>query len=814
MQERISEKKKTPVMTILIVLALTLATLQQSANAQEQFSYMIEDGKSALTKSASSFIDAHQKLNAALGTPSARFTLESVRKVGNSIVYKYKSTPYQFVFWNSSHFNCWAYDGTNPPAVDDFNILPALIKEKSAKLAAANPAMCGAFNDVTIKSGVLYSPGYPALYPYKVNIEISVGSGQTQHLVSDQIKGFQARGTITRNLIPMCTAAKGNPIDCAHGAKLAFEADYTAPPFLLKFERAYNSQQPSLPGGMGNKGSWHHSFERALLKDLSVPNQISAFRFNFDMQFFAKGSDGVWKGGSYNNLSLYEEKDDSIGSTYRLFDSIGNLNEYYDDKGKLLAIKGINDDVFLTYGGTAAGYYPSTAIQCKSTADVGPEESGQLLCVTDRFGRQLNFAYDENGALSAMTDPEGNAYQYEYDKNGNLIRITYPDGLRRMFHYNETEFTEGEALPNALTGVSEEDSPGLITRYATYRYNSLGFAISTEHAGGIEKYVMNYEQPYKQSSVTEPLGSNSVFQFAVLNGYLRVSKLTRSCVQCAGTFTSNFSYDANGNVTSHTDFNGSKTTYSHDLSRNLETKRVEGDGTPEARTINTEWHPVFRLASRVAEPKRITTNMYDAKGNLLEKRVQSTTDENGAKGFNAEPVGAAVVVSYTYNDFNQMLTATDPRGGVTTYSYDTAGNLTSVTNAEGHVTSLSDYDANGRVGRIVDPNGLVTHLTYSPRGWLTSKKAGEEMTRYDYDGVGQLTKVTLADGSHVTYTYDDAHRLTAIVDSLGNGIVYTLDPMGNRVSEQVRDPEGALTRQTTRVYDALNRLQQITGAIQ
>jgi len=127
---------------------------------------------------------------------------------------------------------------------------------------------------------------------------------------------------------------------------------------------------------------------------------------------------------------------------------------------------------------------------------------------------------------------------------------------------------------------------------------------------------------------------------------------------------------------------------------------------------------------------------------------------------------------------------------------------------------LANYDANGRVGRITDANGVNTDLTYSPRGWLTSRKVGDELTHYDYDGVGQLTAVTLPDGNVIHYTYDDAHRLTDIADSLGDRIHTTLDAIGNRISEQVTDPNGTLMRQTTRVYDALNRLQQITGGLQ
>ena len=48
----------------------------------------------------------------------------------------------------------------------------------------------------------------------------------------------------------------------------------------------------------------------------------------------------------------------------------------------------------------------------------------------------------------------------------------------------------------------------------------------------------------------------------------------------------------------------------------------------------------------------------------------------------------------------------------------------------------------------------------------------------------------------------------------GNSINYTLDVMGNRVNETVTDTGGNLTRQVSRVYDILNRLQTVTGAAQ
>ena len=89
-----------------------------------------------------------------------------------------------------------------------------------------------------------------------------------------------------------------------------------------------------------------------------------------------------------------------------------------------------------------------------------------------------------------------------------------------------------------------------------------------------------------------------------------------------------------------------------------------------------------------------------------------------------------------------------------------------------------------------------------------------KLSVYDYDGVGQLIKATLADGSTLSYAYDSAHRLTGITDGVGNSIVYTLDLVGNRLAEQVKDPGGTSARKIARVYNPLNRLTQITGASQ
>jgi YD repeat-containing protein len=257
-----------------------------------------------------------------------------------------------------------------------------------------------------------------------------------------------------------------------------------------------------------------------------------------------------------------------------------------------------------------------------------------------------------------------------------------------------------------------------------------------------------------------------------------------------------------------------------------------------ARVISTQWHPDWRFETRIAEPKKITTITYNGQGAtcapstvlvdgkppavVCSRSEQATTDETGASGFGATTSGTARTWSYTYTTYGRVLTATDPNGKTTTTSYHPdddpdlgrRGNIATVTNAAGHITRYIAYNAHGQPTQIIDPNGLVTDLTYDLRMRLTSRKVGNEITSFSYDPRGLLTSVTLPDGASVTYIYDAAHRLTAIQDHKGNRVVYTLDAMGNRINEQLTDPGGTLVRNIARSIDALNRVQQMIGGVQ
>lgn len=374
---------------------------------------------------------------------------------------------------------------------------------------------------------------------------------------------------------------------------------------------------------------------------------------------------------------------------------------------------------------------------------------------TDSFGRTYKLSWATAGTYELSVQGTIQA-TYSFN-NGALDKVTWADGSYRQYLYQA----------GRLTGITDENGK----RYATWQYDANGKGLSSEHGEmGADKYTFNYRSDLV-TDITGPLGLTNTYTYLDVLGVYRHSNIAR------GSNSTSIEYDAQGNLSSRTDFGGNKTLYSFNA-RNLETSRTEASGTPQARTIATVWHASFRLPIKVTETGRVTDLTYDANGNLTQKTITAGSTVRTWK--------------WTYGSFGQVATATDPNGKLTKYAYDAQGNLTGITNPLNQVTQLTAFDAQGNPLTIKDYNGVETTLTYTVRGWLKSRKVSGETTSYEYDGVGQLTKVTFPDSHTISYSYDSAHRLTDISDSLGNSIHYTLDLMGNKIKEEIYDASGAL----------------------
>jgi YD repeat-containing protein len=606
----------------------------------------------------------------------------------------------------------------------------------------------------------------------------------------------------------------------------------------LSFVRYYNSLIPAYDRTFA--GYWQHTYTRRIVVNASA-NNVTYYR-NDGKQLVFNLVSGVWTSDADVADRLIALTDSNGQKTWQLRLASTEDTESFDVGGRLTSIQsrsGLTQRLTYSDGTngstTGNGGFVLDAAGNPTTAVL---PAGILLRVADHFGRTLTLGYDSLSRVVKVTDHAGGVFLYAYSAptaQANLTSVTFPDGSRRQYSYNEPAQTGGANLPFALTGITDENG----VRFATYSYDNHLRATQTVHdAGGTnaDRYQLAYNVSGFQTTVTDPLGTARTNSFQTILGVVKNTGISGPACPSCGPASQTF--DANGNVASRTDWNGNVTVYGYDLARNLETSRTEAFGTPQARTISTQWHPNFRLPVRVAEPLRITSHVYNGDGGascgvaadgtlvpgvLCSKTIQPTSDATGSSGFGAIAVGSPRTWSYTYDGNGSVLTVDGPRtdvSDVTLYAYyanddpdpGKRGNLATVTNALGHTTRILAYNAHGQPLAIVDPNGLTTALAYDARQRLTSRSVGGETTIYSYDAVGQLVRVTLPDGSSLAYGYDAAHRLIGIADSLGNSIAYTLDAMGNRTREDVLDPAGSLAQTRSRVFDPLNRLAQDIGA--
>ncbi len=632
-----------------------------------------------------------------------------------------------------------------------------------------------------------------------------------------------------------CDDSTKQPIKIGTGNKWLLEPDT----YNLTFNRYYNSQ---LTYGNAHIGTaWVHSFSSKIASVSSDNNFVYAFRPD-GKQFIFNNIAGLWKPDADISDTLIELKDITGIRTGWIYTNSDDQKETYSANGemdgKLLSIT------------DRAGLVQTLSYSCNTVSATCPvvtpltiaPRSDLLIKVTDNRGHSLNFTYDNMNRIASMTNSAGGVTSYTYSTDGsnNLASVTYPDGKVKTYHYENTTFG------NALTGITDENG----VRYASYFYDALGRATSEFLAGGADtaSLVFNTDASGNPSStvLTDARGSARTYNFTTIFGVVKSTGQSQPGGSGCSASSSAITYDTNGNVSSRTDFDGHKTTYVYDLNRNLETSRTEGLSATEVATsatriITTTWHATWRLPLVISEytgatatgtPVKKTTQVYDAKGNLI-----STNETDPVLGLNR-----TTTMTYTYSADVPGLVLTKvvngPRTDVndlTTYTYyphdavctdssaapiDPAnpvpnlgcrGELQSVKNALNQTTTYNHYNHHGQVEQMTDVNGLVTQYTYDLRQRLTSRKTGNETTTLIYDNAGQIIQLQMPDSRVLTYTYDAAHRLTQVQDTLGNKAVYTLDAEGNRIQEDTKDPNGTLAKTLTRSYDALNRLQTVTG---
>ena len=463
--------------------------------------------------------------------------------------------------------------------------------------------------------------------------------------------------------------------------------------------------------------------------------------------------------------------------------------------------------------------YHGDGASCTSAA---PLPSGQALPVVckqieqatladgtpDLAPRITNFAYDSAGRILSSVDGNGRTTTYAYFSD-----TAYTSGLSDpnigkvslLLHGNSEApgvFADSGAYGQVATVIG---SPAGVTAQKKYGSSSIAFNGSSD--------ALSYAH---SENLNLALGDFTIETWVYVNSLSLGSTILQKDQLYGSTFPSYaLSIGANGSLNAHIG-TGSTAAYSQWVS------------SAAGLIAPGNWH-------HVAYTRQGTTLRLFVNGALVQTATQSRTATDGGKALviGRYPSGGGAADGWL-NGYIDDLRITK---GLARYTASfaapsaefpndlwnpgdighRAGDLQSVTNAAGHVTQFTQYTRAGRVRQMSDPKGVTTDIVYTPRGWVSSVTTTAPgtppfTTGYVFDNAGQLTQVNLPDGTSLGYSYDAAHRLTGVTDTRGNSVTYTLDNSGNRTAEEVRDPSGTLQRSISRSFDALNRLQQVTGA--
>jgi len=406
--------------------------------------------------------------------------------------------------------------------------------------------------------------------------------------------------------------------------------------------------------------------------------------------------------------------------------------------------------------------------------------NGNLISATDPSNRSIIYTYS-SGLLRSITDPAGRTTHFSFGANSTLTHVSYPDGSSKTFTYTTDGLMTSELDPN--------------NNLTIYHYN-------------------NYD---RLSGVTLP--STKTIQVTDAASMTAINNATGGSTGVAYEYgtdvggAANSTTDANGNATSFTqNYYGFMETVTDPLG-NITTTTTDSSGRPlsilQANGSTTTlayntWNDVISKSDSVSG---ITTSQtFDNYGNQLTstngkgKISTITYDQTTGLQLNrVDPLGHQT--SYTYNSVGQIASVTDYLNRKTLYTFDSSGNVATITDPLLRVTTYT-HDAAGNVTSVKDPSNKITTYAFdSFNRMLSVTTPKNETTTYSYLPKGQLASVTDPLGGQTGMFYDSMGNLNQKIDPLGFASTFNYDNNGNLISDE--DPNGNVKAYQ---YNAVNSL--------
>lgn len=406
--------------------------------------------------------------------------------------------------------------------------------------------------------------------------------------------------------------------------------------------------------------------------------------------------------------------------------------------------------------------------------------AGLPATVTDARNKVTTFTYDAYGYPATATNAANETLTFSYDAGGRKLWEETPTGKRTSYTYDDRDQvkTVTDPLLNVTTTTYDtkgrkstvQDAEGRTTTYTYNDTRNLLWKTADAKGGVVEFTYDNYGE--NLASVKDAAGHTTTFQY---NAY----KQRTSETDANGKVTRS-NYGVTGELKTTTDALNNVTTYTHNTANDLTTIAYQ-----DAKTVTQTFDGVGNRLTMV-DWLGTSTWTYDALN-----RVSTHTDASGN------------VIGYSYDSGGNVATMTYPGSKVVTYTYDNANRIATVTDWDNRVTSYS-YDTSGRMGSFTLPNGVVTTYGYDNANRVTDidhVKAPTTIAALDYtfDKVGnRLTRTN--SGGVESYAYDELYRITNVTYPGNQLETYTYDATGNRTAKT------AFSKTTDYTYDNADQL--------
>ena len=324
-----------------------------------------------------------------------------------------------------------------------------------------------------------------------------------------------------------------------------------------------------------------------------------------------------------------------------------------------------------------------------------------------------------------------------------------------------------------------------------YKEVKVGYAFCRQEGWGFVDGLSLYREEYGQSYTYDSKGN------------------VVSAVDAARQ-SSAFTYNSNQDLTGLTDPRGNSFTYDYDNKHNVK-KGVSASGVRTDLLYDSHGNITY---SGTTDPSAIVNGSGgnvdpDQTTGMWVKRT-FTSDGNHASSIRD---AAGNTVSYSWDTGRDRMNAvTDPKGTVTSYTYDAMDRVTKVSQAiEGSQKVENTYTYTDDKLASIGHNGFQYGFSYDAYGNTTAVSiAGTNVVAYQYEANnGNLLKAVYANGDTLRNAYDTQDRVTGVYLTKTGGteqklFTYTYDREGTLAA--VKDE--VLNKTTNLYYDLLGRLCQ------